>query len=192
MTTRKTEIFDNIKTQGFIFTTPINSTDTNIAGIYPDPNSIFQIVDSQGSAEFRPDITCDSATVGSLISDSGTITTLTAGVGTFDTLITTSPITTTANLVAAGDGNTSGSVRAKRIQLRDHVTGAVGVLDTSSNSIYWTDASGTRTDLLGWKGKLAQATSISLLNTSTATSSQIATTLNSLLTALKTAGVFIT
>lgn len=192
MTTRKTEIFDNIKTQGFIFTTPINSTDTNIAGIYPDPNSIFQIVDSQGGAEFRPDITCDSATVGSLISDSGTITTLTAGVGTFDTLITTSPITTTANLVAAGDGNTSGSVRAKRIQLRDHVTGAVGVLDTSSNSIYWTDASGTRTDLLGWKEKLAQATSISLLNTSTATSSQIATTLNSLLTALKTAGVFIT
>jgi hypothetical protein len=194
MSTRRTEVFENIKTQGFIFTTPSNSTDTTTAGIYPNRNSTFQIVDSQGTAEFRPDINCQSATVNSLITASATVTNITAASGTFTRLVTTgAPITTTANLVAAGDGNTSGSVRAKRIQLRDQVTGATGTLDTSSNSVYWTDASGSRTDLLGWNTAFNTKTNINLLDWTGAdvTTTNIISTLNQLLMALEDAGAFV-
>jgi hypothetical protein len=191
MSTRRSEVFENIKTQGFVFTTPSNSTDTTTAGVYPDRNSTFQIVDSQGTAEFRPDINCQSATLNNLTSNSATVTNFAADSCTIGSLITTGgSITTTANLVAAGDGNTSGSVRAKRVQLRDQVTGAMGTLDTSGNSVFWTDASGLRTDLLSWN----TVREIDLLDwTGTGVSTtDIISKLNQLLLILDDAGAFVT
>ena len=179
---RKNESFENIKIQGLVYENlSSNMTDTLTAGRYPSINSVCQITDNAGTAEFLTAVNCGSVTTSNLtVNGPGVFNSIQSDSLTATSIISSS--LTINNAVVTGD-STSGFINAKSVRLGN------GSLDLSG-SLLWTDASGT-TDVLGWKNKLAQKTQIHLLD-STATNEDIAITLNALLTILKTQGVFIT
>lgn len=191
MSISKTEVFDRITTKGFIYENPSTATyDNSTTGKYPSQNSVLTIVDSVGTAEFSRVINTNSVTLSSqLTATNGSFNTLNAGVGTFNELIVTSPLTV-SNATVLGDA-TTGNIQAGRILLVDPVTSATSKLEVSGSSLRFTDSSNNAVDLLGWSSKLAQNTSIALLDPATATDSDIATTLNTLLNVFRTQGVFI-
>jgi hypothetical protein len=191
MSISKTEVFDRITTKGFIFENPTTDTDdTSTAGKYPSQNSVLTIIDSVGTADFSRVINTDSVTLSSqLTATNGTFTTLNAGTGTFNQLTVTSPFTV-SNATVIGDA-TTGNIQAGRIQLVDPVTSSTARLDVSGTTLLFTDSSNNQIDVLGWSSKLAQNTTIALLNPLIATDSDIANTLNALLNVFRSQGVFI-
>jgi len=183
--TSKNEVFDTITVRGIVFENPpINPFDPSTAGTYPSRNSIMTVTDNLGTAQFSRNVTCDTVSVQNLNATLGAFTSLTTTNSTFGSLTVSTPFTVQGNLEVTGNGITTGIVHAPALQI------GTGVLDVSANgNPRWTN--GSAIDLAGWVPKLAQNTSIALLNPATATPNQIATTLNQLLGALKANGVFI-
>lgn len=142
MSTRRTEVFENMRTQGFVYLTPVNSTNTNIAGTYPGMNNVFQAVDNTGNAEFRPDVTCVDLHTQTLTSSTGNIRDITVTNASFGTI--NDPSTT--SWIANGNANTTGALETSRIGLSGGVT-----LDISGGTI------------IGWKRITAPNTKIPLL-----------------------------
>jgi hypothetical protein len=183
--TSKNEVFDTITVRSIAFENPpVNTFDPSTAGTYPSQNSIMTVIDNVGTAQFSRNITCDSVSVQNLNATIGAFTSLTTTNSTFGSLTVSTPFTVEGNIEVTGNGITTGIVRAPALRI------GTGILDVSGNgNPRWTN--GPAIDLAGWVPKLAQNTSIALLNPDTATPEQIATTLNQLLSALKGNGVFI-
>jgi hypothetical protein len=183
--TSKNEVFDQITVRSIAFENPpINPFDPSTAGTYPSKDSILTVIDDVGTAQFSRNITCDNVTVQNLNATLAAFTTLTSINSVFASLTVSTPFTVQGNIEVTGNGITTGIVRAPALQI------GTGILDISGNgNPRWNN--GTSIDLAGWVPKLAQNTSITLLDPATATPTQIASTLNQLLTALKGNGVFI-
>lgn len=191
MSISKTEVFDRITTKGFVYENPSTDLDDRItAGRYPSQNSVLTVIDSIGTTDFSRVINTDSVTLSSqLTATNGSFNTLNAGIGTFNELTVTSPFTV-SNATVIGDP-TTGNIQADRILLVDSVTSSTSRLDVSGTILRFTDSSNNQVDVLGWTSKLAQNTTIPLLNPLIATDSDIANTLNTLLNVFKSQGVFI-
>lgn len=110
-----------------------------------------------------------------------------------DKVTTTSDITiTNGNLKVNGDGNLTGSVQAQYITLKDYTSTNETYLYADKNTLLWdTGVAGlppVSTDVLGWVPKLRQDSGINLLP-STASTEDIVTAYNQLITTLYERGV---
>lgn len=99
------------------------------------------------------------------------------------------------NIVVNGDGNLTGSVQADYITLNDYTSNNPTYLYADQNTLLWdTGAVGippVSSDLLGWVSKLRQDVPVSLLSSS-ATTSDIVTAYNALITTLYQKGLIFT
>jgi len=183
--TSKNEVFDTITVRSIAFENPpTNTFDPSTAGTCPSQNSIMTIIDDVGTAQFSRNIKCDSISVQNLVSDWASFNTLNTTNSVFNNITVSTPFTVQGNVDVAGNGITTGIVHAPALQI------GTGILDVSGNgNPRWTN--GSSIDLAAWVPMLSQNTTISLLNPATATTTQIATTLNQLLSALKQNRVFI-
>ena len=189
MSTRKTEVFESIKTSGLIFqNTTVSQKDSTIQTVtYPPKDSIMTVTDTNGTTGFTSLITADSLTIrNDLVATSASISSINVTTAAFNTLYSDTLTVKSANIL--GD-NTTGYINASAIKLTDPASGTICTLDVSASSLRWTTPSGA-TDVLGWKTALTPTTNIPLLPP-TATVGQVTTTLNQLLTVFKTKGIFI-
>ena len=170
--TARNEVFDSIKISGLTFENPVSNTfDTLTAGKYPSQNSVLMITDSKGTAEFSRNIAVDTVSVQNITASVGTFIDLSATTASFGNLSATN--------ISVGTVS-SGPIRATQLSFNP---GSLTV-DTSGTPL-WNGQS-----LLGWQPLLAPTTTIPLL-APTATASEIADTVNTLLTVLKNKGIVI-
>jgi hypothetical protein len=96
------------------------------------------------------------------------------------------------NLTVNGDGNNTGSVQGAYVTFPDlNLNGLESYLWNQSDTLYWQDNIGKIQPISGWWPILNPAGStLNLLDPSSATTSQIATTLNALMTRISTQGAF--
>jgi hypothetical protein len=175
MTTRN-EIFNSIKISGLTFENPVSDTvDSLTAGKYPSQNSVLTITDATGTAKFLRSIAVDTVEVQNIVADVGLFIDVSAGTLTSTNLNATN--------ITAGSVTSTGSITATSLRLTDGTSGVLSM--NNSGTPLWNSQS-----LLGWQTLLAPSTMIPLLPP-TATASDIANTVNSLLTALKNKGIMI-
>jgi len=96
------------------------------------------------------------------------------------------------NLTVNGDGNNTGSVQGAYVTFPDlNIVGLESYLWNQSNTLYWQDNMGKIQPISGWWPILdPSGFTLNLLDPSSATTSQIATTLNALMTRISTQGAF--
>jgi hypothetical protein len=99
---------------------------------------------------------------------------------------------TNGNLTVNGDGNNTGSVQGAYVTFPDlNINGLESYLWNQSNTLYWQDNMGKIQPISGWWPILNPAgTTLTLLDPNSATTFQIATTLNALMTRISTQGAF--
>lgn len=174
--TARNEIFNSIKISGLTFENPVSDTvDSLTAGKYPSQNSVLTITDATGTAKFLRSISVDTVTVQNIVADVGLFIDVSATSLTCNNLNATN--------ITAGSVTSTGPITATSLRLTNGTTGLLSV--NSSGIPLWNGQS-----LLGWQTLLVPSTMIPLLPP-TATASDIANTVNSLLTALKNKGIVI-
>jgi len=170
---KRNEVFESIKVSGLTFENPVSDTfDTLTAGQYPSQNSVLMITDTKGTAQFSRNIDVDTVTVQNITADVAAFTDLSATTASFDTL--------TATNISVGSVTSSGPITTSQLQL-----GAGALTIDASGIPLWNGQS-----LIGWQPLLAPTTSIPLL-APTASESEIADTVNTLLSVLKNKGIVI-